>query len=383
MKNAKRTNYSRTKDGLIKRGNVWYVRCQVNGRLCRKAVGKDKIEADAILAELKKQRALFRITGDWSGLEAFFQTKERKTFAEVAATYLAERPHLKSSTKRGYTEILKNYLLPAFGNLYVDHITEEQISKFQADISQRVSATRTNNILGPLRYILKTCVRRRLIRDNPVLNVPPLREEEPVIDPLTLDELERVISALKPYQRPLFITLAWTGARPDELFALKWQDVNFERNEICIRRGRVRGCESTTKTKAGNRTIHLFSPAKDALLELKRSPTQHMAGYVFLNKHKQPYDRHVDGEWRRALMRAGIRHRPGYQLRHTFASMCLQNGLQPTWVAKTLGHSTPQVTYKHYARYIDDVSSFNEQRLEQAILKNAGKNVHTLVSQSS
>ncbi len=91
---------------------------------------------------------------------------------------------------------------------------------------------------------------------------------------------------------------------------------------------------------------------------------------MFLNKHNQPHDKHVDREWRVALKKAGVRHRPGYQLRHTFASMCLQNGLQPTWVAKTLGHTTPQVTYKHYARYIDDISNFNEQRLEQMISKN-------------
>jgi integrase len=359
----------RAKDGLTKRGDTWYIRCMVDGRVYRKAVGKDKAGAAAVLAEIKKQRALLKITGDWSGLQAFFQPRERKTFAKAAEDYLAERPHLKASSKRGYSEILKNYLLPEFGNLYLDEITEERIAQFQAEVSRRVTATRTNNILGPLRYILKACVRRRLIRENPALNVSTLREEEPLIDPLTPSELERVIAALKPYQRPLFISLAWTGCRPDELFALKWNDVNFERNEIYIRRGRVRGRESTTKTRAGNRTVHMFSPVKAALLELRKNPTQHVEGYVFLNKHNQPYDKHVDREWRTALQRARVRHRPGYQLRHTFASMCLQNGLQPTWVAKTLGHSSPQVTYKHYARYIDDASNVNEQRLEESIAK--------------
>ncbi len=380
MKSRRAMANDKAKDGLIKRGSTWYVRCQINGKLYRKAIGQNKSEADAVLAELKKQRALFRITGDWSGLESFFQTKERKTFAQVAESYLAERPHLKPSTKRGYTEILKNYLLPEFGALYVDQITEEQISKFQAGVSQKVTATRTNNIFGPLRYILKTCVRRKLIRENSALNVPPLREEEPIIDPLTPEELDKVIAVLKPYQCPLFIALAWTGARPDELFALKWQDVNFERDEIYIRRGRVRGSESTTKTKAGNRTIHMFSLVKVVLQQLKKNPRQHVAGYVFLNKHDQPYDKHVDREWRIALRKASVRHRPGYQLRHTFASMCLQNGLQPTWVAKTLGHSTPQVTYKHYARYIDDISNLNEQRLEQAIANRAGNKTNSLLT---
>ena len=94
-------------------------------------------------------------------------------------SYMEERPHLKTSTKRGYNEILKNRLIPAFGSLYMDQITEEKIARFQADVSQQVTATRTNNIMGPLRYILKVAVRRKLISDSPAVNVPPLREEDP------------------------------------------------------------------------------------------------------------------------------------------------------------------------------------------------------------
>ena len=95
----------------------------------------------------------------------------------------------------------------------MDQITEEKIARFQADVSQQVTATRTNNIMGPLRYILKVAVRRKLISDSPAVNVPPLREEDPKIDPLSADELDRVLAALKPHQRALFTSLAWTGAR--------------------------------------------------------------------------------------------------------------------------------------------------------------------------
>ncbi|MBX9877614.1 MAG: site-specific integrase [Candidatus Obscuribacterales bacterium] len=352
-------------NGLYKRGNNWCIRIMINGILHRKSIGPEKAKAKAVLAELKSQRALFRVTGDMSGLEEFFKIRERKTFAEVAEAYIAERPHLKPSTLRGYREILKNYLLPTFGKLYVDQITEDQIARFQADISQSVSATRTNNILGPLRYILKTCVRRKLIGDNPALYVSQLREEDPNIDPLTADELDKVITCMKPYQQPLFLCLAWTGARPDELFALRWSDIDFQRNEIHINKGRVRGLENTTKTKSSKRVIYMLSVVRQILSSLHASSTKHLNGYVFLNKHGQPYDKHVDREWRIALSKAGVRHRPAYQLRHTFASQCLQNGLQPTWVSKMLGHSSLQTTFKHYARFIDDASNINEKRLEE------------------
>lgn len=352
------------KDGVYKRGKSWYIRCMVDGQLYRKSIGPNKANAQAVLAELKSQRALWRATGEMAGLEAMFKKRERKTFSDVADAYMTERPHLKPSTRRGYEEILKNYLKPAFGHRYVDQITEAHIAAFQAAVSQKVSATRTNNILGPLRYILKVCLRRKLIIDNPAINVDPLREEEPDIDPLTAGELEKVLAAMPPNQKALFTCLAWTGARPDELFALRYRDVKFDRNEITINKGRVRGQEGTTKTRSSNRTIHMLSIVKETLLELKVSPTQHVDGYIFLTKHGQPYNKHVDREWRIALKKAAVRHRPAYQLRHTFASLCLTNGLQPTWVAKMLGHSSPQITFKHYARFIDNADKLNEQRLE-------------------
>jgi len=343
----------------------------VNGKRYRKCIGPDKARAAAVLAEIRKQRAVQRVTGAMSGVETLFKKKVRKTFAEVAMSYMEERPHLKTSTKRGYNEILKNRLIPAFGSLYMDQITEEKIARFQADVSQQVTATRTNNIMGPLRYILKVAVRRKLISDSPAVNVPPLREEDPKIDPLSADELDRVLAALKPHQRALFTSLAWTGARPEEMFALRWSDVSFERGEIQINKGRVRGQEGTTKTKSSNRTLPMFSIVRETLQTLKNNPTQHVEGYVFLTKHHQPYDKHADREWRTALKKAGVRHRPSYQLRHTFASLCLQNGLQPTWVAKTLGHTTPQITFKHYARFIDDASSENEKRMETFLSRKA------------
>jgi integrase len=111
----------------------------------------------------------------------------------------------------------------------------------------------------------------------------------------------------------------------------------------------------------------MLSIVKQTLLARKQNRTQHLGGYVFLNKHGQPYERHIDREWREALKKAGVRHRPSYQLRHTFASLCLQNGLQPTWVAKMLGHASVQILFKHYARFIDDAAGFNENRLEEIL----------------
>jgi integrase len=61
------------------------------------------------------------------------------------------------------------------------------------------------------------------------------------------------------------------------------------------------------------------------------------------------------------LKKAGLKHRPSYQLRHSFASLCLERGVQPGWVSKVLGHGSMQITFEHYARYIDNKTNDNER----------------------
>ncbi|MBX3137241.1 site-specific integrase, partial [Candidatus Obscuribacterales bacterium] len=153
--------------------------------------------------------------------------------------------------------------------------------------------------------------------------------------------------------------------RPNEMFALRWKDIDFNRGEIRINKGRVRGSEDLPKTASSSRIVPMLNIVRVTLAGVKQESTANLDGYVFTTKSGQPIDKHLDHVWRSALRKAGLRHRPSYQLRHTFASLCLQNGVAPGWLANVLGHSTLQTTFKHYARFIKDTSRENEDRLEQ------------------
>jgi integrase len=134
----------------------------------------------------------------------------------------------------------------------------------------------------------------------------------------------------------------------------------------------VRGSEDLPKTASSSRIIPMLSVVRDALEQTKQVGAVNLDGYVFTTKSGQPIDKHLDHVWRTALKKAGLRHRPSYQLRHTFASLCLENGVTPGWLANVLGHSTLQTTFKHYARFIKDSSRQNEDRLE-SLLSQASK----------
>ena len=108
----------------------------------------------------------------------------------------------------------------------------------------------------------------------------------------------------------------------------------------------------------------MLPPVEQALLELKARQTfLDMDGHVFLNKAGKPIEKGLDQVWAKALKKAGPRHRPSYQLRHTFASLCIQEGIAPGWVAQTLGHSSLEMTFSRYARYIPEAMSEQHRKL--------------------
>lgn len=101
------------------------------------------------------------------------------------------------------------------------------------------------------------------------MGVRPLTEKQPDIDPLAKEERDLALSKIVPQYRPLFTCLAWTGARPNELFALRWKDID-------------------------SRIVPMPSTVKQALEQQKQISTASLDGYIFTTKNGQPIDKHLD-----------------------------------------------------------------------------------------
>ena len=339
---------------IYKRGSSWTVRLWVDGRKIEKSVRGDRRLAEAVQKQLESDIAIAKASDQpWGGARKIQKSRQRKTLSEAFADYLLIREvTIKPSTKRTYRENFRTHLEKTFGNIAVNKISKESIARFQNWLAVGRSATRTNNVMNLLRSILKHCIDEELISENPAAKVRRLREEQPDIDPLTSSELELALSAIPIFYRPIFETLAWSGMRPNEAKALRWSDIDWNRDEISISRGRVKGVESTVKTRSSKRIIAMHPRVRQALEWQQQHGLKNINGYIFTSKKGQPINQHLDVLWSKALKRAGIRHRPCYQLRHTWASMALESGESPGWVAKMLGHSDLSTLFRHYARFI-------------------------------
>lgn len=349
---------------LYKRGDTYYIRDRKDGKDIKEKIGKDKRTAELVLKNLERERAIQEASGkEWTGLEELARRSTVRTFAEAAQDYLDEHD-LKKSSICDHRAKLNKYLLPEFGHIHLNKIEDHHLRNFQQKISAGISARRVNSVMSFMGSILQDALIRGEITRNPKIAVRRKQESKTKVDPLSRDDLSLALSSIDPHYRPLFTTLAYTGARPNELIALRWSDIDWVNEAIDINKGRVRGEEGLPKTVSSERLIPMLPPVRKVLQELKNSHTVAIDNYVFVNKKGNPIDKHLDRIWARALKKAGLRHRPSYQLRHTFATQLLTDGFPVNYVARLLGHSTIDVTIRHYSRWIDEVSQHYDAKLK-------------------
>jgi integrase len=277
-------------------------------------------------------------------------------------------------------------LVPSFGAERVDAVTHEQVLAFRAALAElpgrkpgtRLSSKRINSIVAVLRQVMEEAARRyRFV--SPVIGIKRLKVRRSDVQPFTLDEVQRLIAAVRGDYRDYLQVRCFTGMRSGEVDGLQWKYVDFERRLILIRETRVLGEDEYTKTDSSQREIQMSAPVYEALRR-QEAATRQLSKYVFCNRQGNPVDNKnfVERVWNPLLRHLGLALRRPYQMRHTAATLWLAAGENPEWVARQLGHANTEMLFKVYSRYVpnltrQDGSAFD--RLLASNLAGAGANV--------
>ena len=186
------------------------------------------------------------------------------------------------------------------------------------------------------------------------------------VEAWTREEAENLLSLAgehEPRFEPMLRFLFSTGARRSEALAIKWQDIDFARNRIHIRRSATKGDVGTPKNGKA-RTVVMSLTLAESLFDLlaQRRREQISRGWpgvpewVFCSEVGSMLDeRNVQRSWDRLRRRAQkLRVRPLglHSARHTFASLALDSGKSIRFVADQLGHGSPAFTLETYAHML-------------------------------
>ena len=296
------------------------------------------------------------------------------TFAELADEYLQVYAHdrLKPGTVQTYKTAIDRYLLPAFGTMRLSDISPQVISEnlSRAHFPKQdkpLSHARLKMLSYCLRSIMKYAVKKQYIAENPCRNMliperkQPRDSRKKYLEDRELRSFLRLFANYTQYNAAIKLLL-YTGLRSGELLGLKWKDIDFRNHLIRVERSltNIPGAFILTspKSEAGRRTICMNKSIETLLREHKRNITGRKAmgeELVFTNKRGGYLTRQtLNREFHRATAGTPFAAMSLHCLRHSNATILINNGLDLKLVAEHLGHSKISTTADIYANVTDE-----------------------------
>ncbi|MDO9160907.1 MAG: DUF3596 domain-containing protein [Methylococcaceae bacterium] len=290
----------------------------------------------------------------------------------------------RHSHKITVLRLLDGRITDWFGEMEVSLITKADVLKFRASLAKverndgkTLSAEYINKYMKILRMVISEAA-DRFDFTSPFRGVKPLKKPKTHIEPFTMTEVNLILATVRTDFKAYYSIRFFTGMRTAEIDGLKWKYVDFERRQILIRETIVLGRVETTKTDGSQREIDMSQPVFEALQQQWQA-TGNKHDYVFANKAGKPleYNNVSRRVWHPLLRFLNLPRRKAYQTRHTAATLWLAAGENPEWIARQLGHSTTEMLFRVYSRYVPNLTRKDGSAFERLLAANltAGKEI--------
>ena len=291
---------------------------------------------------------------------------------------------LRVTTQAGYENRIYEHIVPEIGSIPLNKLTQTDLQQFYARTKSggRKIYVETNGaglsdrmvraVHANCRSALEKAVQEGLIRNNPAIGckLPPKKSREMKV--LTPNEIIRFLNRAKEEDYyELFLLELGTGMRLGEILALKWSDLNFTTGELRIERqvNVINGGPliSKPKTKASIRTIILPSSLLQILSDYKKKVDSE---WMFPSPFDNIKTRNPAGVRKRLQLILERAHCPivrFHDLRHTFSTMALENGMDVKTLSATIGHVSSATTIDIYSHITNTMQRQAAAKIDRQI----------------
>lgn len=350
----------------------WWIFISHRGKRRSKKVG-DRETALDIARKIRQRLA--------EGDLRVVRPNDAETFEKYADRWLTGgEGGRKASTHRFYEFNLRLHINPSLGARPIAAISRADCRDLLGKCRER--GLKRASLLGvqrTLSAVLSQAVEDALIPANPAFRMGKhlrFADEQPAaIQPFTHSEAHRfleVVMERQPEYHAFFLCALRTGMRLGELLALQWGDIDFGGRFIEVRRNLV-GRRVTSTKNTSRRRIDMSLKLTEKLLEHQRRAKalslkggRKLPSWVFTT----PEGKHLDGDNLRTRVfyplveGAKLRDIRLHDLRHTFASLLIQNGEPLTYVKEQMGHSSIQVTVDVYGHLVPSANRAAVDKLD-------------------
>lgn len=286
---------------------------------------------------------------------------EGLTFAKATAEllpFLARR--WKPSTVKTNSSYLQRTLIPFFGDMPMATIQRTDVARWRDSLAARGG---TFNRAVPVLSILMQEAEAfgyRQHASNPCRGIARYKRRKmehflSIAEYRGLGNVLQEVEGEMPQTVALLRLLIATGARLGEIASLRWEWVKEARVFL-------------PDSKTGAKVIYLNTPARDVLEGLGKDGRQ---GLVFPSPHNPNKPIKIWSDWQEIRQRAGLGDLRLHDLRHSFASLAIRQGISLTIISRLLGHALPETT-ERYAHLADDSISEAADRVCSVLAQGLG-----------
>lgn len=280
-------------------------------------------------------------------------------FEEISKEWLElKKSTIKQSTYYKYAYCIEKYLKERLGYLKKKGLEKYDYNKMTNELTKELSPKTVKEILNVLKSILKYARQKyNIIVNLELITSPKVRAKEiNVLSKKEIDKLEKHCLEEHTFKSLGILICLNTGLRIGEICALKWQDIDFEKKLINIRKTlqRVYTVEKKTeiiidssKTESSVRAIPMSDKIYHILKELQKK--QEIDSFFLTgSKFKYIEPRTYQNIFKKILKDSKVKEYNFHALRHTFATNCIKVGMDIKSLSEILGHASVDVTLNRY-----------------------------------
>lgn len=278
---------------------------------------------------------------------------------------------VKPNTYQKYESVCKNHVIDEIGSMLVKMISNYTIINFTNRLKEKsLSAKSINDILIVLGLVFKYA------EEEYEISTPRIRyikEDKKDMRVLSVEEQLQLTTYLNShvdiYKLGILIAL-YTGIRVGELCALKWEDITDEYIQINKTMTRIKSDNGKTEIKIGtpkSDSSKRLIPTPQSLLPLIKQFKSD--GYI-LSTVKLDYTepRLMQIKFEKMITEAGLDKTNFHALRHTFATRCVEAGVDVKTLSEILGHSDVKTTLNRYVHSSFELKQKSMKQLELSLI---------------
>jgi integrase len=312
--------------------------------------------------------------------------------------WLAGRIGIRENTRRDYRVTIVKHVNPRIGDTPLQALDRLQVKTlYQALTESGLSAKTVHNIHRCLRKALGDALDDGLIRRNPAERALPKPRDRKELAIWSVADLTSFLSATtEDADFPLYRLAAATGMRRGEILGLRWRDVDLEAGRVSVRQQYTRQGShlgfGPPKSKKSLRTVEIDAGTVEALMshrvsQAKGAGSTAVSGsvgfdLVFCRPDGSPLDPNVVGRRFGRLVRK-VDSLPVirlHDLRHTHATLLLEDGVDVKTVSERLGHDSVQTTLELYGHVTPRMRANAAARFGTLLERNGGNREHSVSS---